>query len=324
MNIQDTLFGTMIEAAAKAPSGHNTQPWLFEVKEHSIIIHPDMNQSLPVVDPDNRELFISLGAAAENLCLKASESGYECEINIDPERKTITVNLSKSVGNTGDPLAKYIGLRQTNKKVYSNRIIPDNTIQQLRNIPLSEGSTLHIISKDDPLFMTLREYIRRGNEVQMSDPAFKEELIRFMRFNEKEIKKNPSGLAYYTIGSPGLPSWISKPIVKSFLNPSSQNKSDLKKIDSSSHLVLFAIQENTLENWINTGRDLQRFLLETTRLGIANAYMNQACEVVSLAKEMQKNIRQINGAYPVLLLRIGYAEPAKYSPRKPLEFIILQ
>ena len=45
----------MMEQAVKAPSGHNTQPWLFRVQKDRIQILPDMSKSLPVVDPDNRE-----------------------------------------------------------------------------------------------------------------------------------------------------------------------------------------------------------------------------------------------------------------------------
>ena len=64
-------FIYMMEQAVKAPSGHNTQPWLFRVQKDRIQILPDMSKSLPAVDPDNRELFISLGCATENLCIAA-------------------------------------------------------------------------------------------------------------------------------------------------------------------------------------------------------------------------------------------------------------
>ena len=63
-------FIYMMEQAVKAPSGHNTQPWLFRVQKDRIQILPDMSKSLPAVDPDNRELFISLGCATENLALR--------------------------------------------------------------------------------------------------------------------------------------------------------------------------------------------------------------------------------------------------------------
>jgi len=324
MNKQNNDFRTMIQAATKAPSGHNTQPWLFEIKDNRITIYPDMKESLPIVDPDNRELYVSLGAATENLCLEASRLGYESIVTIDKTENKIIVELSKSDKLNINTLAMYIDKRQSNKQVYNHQIISSDKIELLKDIPLSESSNLYIISKKQPLFAELREYIRKGNEIQMNDKNFKDELVHFMRFNKKEIKQKPSGLAYYSIGSPALPRCIAKPIVKSFLNPSAQNKSDLKKIDSSSHLMLFTIRKNGIEEWINVGRDLQHFLLKTTSLDISNAYMNQPCEVTELATNMQKHLSIINNEYPVLLLRIGYTnKTTPHSPRKSISTIIV-
>lgn len=70
----DYLF--MIEQAVKAPSGHNTQPWKFRLFSDHIDILPDFSRALPVVDPNHRELFVSLGCAAENLCIAAAHRGW--------------------------------------------------------------------------------------------------------------------------------------------------------------------------------------------------------------------------------------------------------
>ena len=59
----------IIEYATKAPSGHNTQPWKFEVSENEIQIHPDFHRALPIIDPNNHALYIGLGCAAENTIL---------------------------------------------------------------------------------------------------------------------------------------------------------------------------------------------------------------------------------------------------------------
>ena len=76
----DYLF--MIESACKAPSGHNTQPWLFKIGASEIDIYPDFSKELPIVDPSHRELFVSLGCATENLCIAAHEKGYHTEVKV--------------------------------------------------------------------------------------------------------------------------------------------------------------------------------------------------------------------------------------------------
>jgi len=53
IHAQNPDFLFMVEYAIKAPSGHNTQPWLFRINENSIEIHPNFDRALPVVDFDN-------------------------------------------------------------------------------------------------------------------------------------------------------------------------------------------------------------------------------------------------------------------------------
>ncbi len=100
-------FIYMMEQAVKAPSGHNTQPWLFRVQKDRI-------QILPAVDPDNRELFISLGCATENLCIAAEAKGY-APLPVFSGSGEITVLLSEaSMIKETSGLIEKISVRQTN------------------------------------------------------------------------------------------------------------------------------------------------------------------------------------------------------------------
>ena len=56
----------LLNYAVLAPSGHNTQPWLFKVSDDYVEIYADKTRALPVVDPGNRELIMSCGAALFN------------------------------------------------------------------------------------------------------------------------------------------------------------------------------------------------------------------------------------------------------------------
>ena len=95
----DYLF--MIEQATKAPSGHNTQPWLFRICEDSIEIHPDNRKTLYVVDRNRREMFVSLGCATENLCIAAESIGYASKIHVSEEgsEKAITLRTNNQKAN---------------------------------------------------------------------------------------------------------------------------------------------------------------------------------------------------------------------------------
>jgi nitroreductase len=61
----------LASAAARAPSIHNTRPWRFRVTSDPIELYADQTRWLRYVDPDQRELLISCGAALFGL-----RSGY--------------------------------------------------------------------------------------------------------------------------------------------------------------------------------------------------------------------------------------------------------
>ena len=162
----------------------------------------------------------------------------------------------------------------------------------------------------------------KGNEIQMADIAFKNELLSWMRFNKKQVEATHNGLSYLVFGNPPLPSILARPIVSLFLKPNAQNKSDRKKIDSSSHFVVCATQRDTIEEWINLGRTLQRFLLKVTEIGISYAFLNQPCEVAALAFDLREKL-PVNKEHPTLIMRIGYAKQIPYSPRKKIETLLV-
>ena len=74
-NQLDAAGNSILYYASLAPSGHNSQPWFVRVlNQNEWIIGVDPQRRLPAVDPDNREILLSIGAFAENLSLAAGAS----------------------------------------------------------------------------------------------------------------------------------------------------------------------------------------------------------------------------------------------------------
>ena len=314
-------FEFMVEQAIKAPSGHNTQPWLFKINESNIEIHPNFDKSLTVVDFDNRELFITLGCATENICIAASHKGYESSVSVN-NSGVIKINLTKQDLINSNHLFKQIAIRQTNRSIYNGNMIPEDTIQMLKSINIEPNINMYFYKNGTQEFDSIANYVFRGNTIQMQDKAFKEELRNWMRYNKKHQDKTNDGLSYAVFGAPNLPLFIVKPIMAKAINEKSQNKGDKKKIESSSHLVLFTTKGNTIEEWVSLGRTLERFLLKSTESGIINAYLNQPNEIRYLSIEMAKTLNIAN-EYPTILLRIGYGNKMPYSKRKDIKDVIL-
>lgn len=319
----DYLF--MIEQATKAPSGHNTQPWLFRICEDSIEIHPDNRKTLHVIDRNRREMFVSLGCATENLCIAAGSIGYASKVHVS-EKGIISIELH-SVDNQKKPLLSgQITRRQTNRSIYNGKQIPEKVIRELLTLEKEEYIGIYCWQKQSIEFNKIRDYVLVGNKIQMSDSCFKNELKSWMRFNKRDEQQTLNGLSYAVFGAPNLPRWLSRLIMGACLTPRMQNKSDEKKVNSSSHVVLFTVENDSIPEWIQLGRTLEHFLLKTTEAGIATAFINQPCELKVLAEQMQCEVIHQTGKekrIPVVLLRMGYAKAMPYSPRKERNEVII-
>ena len=211
-------------------------------------------------------------------------------------------------------LFQQIPLRQTNRSIYNGKQIPEENIAELREVINDENINIRFYKHGTPEFDAIRNYIEQGNRIQMQDKAFKKELKEWMRFNRKHSEKTNDGLSYLVFGAPNLPRFISKSIIGQAVNEWSQVKEDNKKIASASHLVLFTTQNDNIPEWIDLGRNLQRFLLKSTELNIIHSYFNQPNEVRELSVKMAESLG-LAGEYPTILLRMGYGETMPYSKR---------
>ena len=78
-------IAALVADAVRAPSSHNTQPWVFAGRDGGVALLADRTRALPVNDPHDRELTISCGAALFTLRLAARARGLGERTRILPE-----------------------------------------------------------------------------------------------------------------------------------------------------------------------------------------------------------------------------------------------
>lgn len=134
----------LIRYATLAPSGHNTQPWNFSAQGDTIRILPDYARRLPAVDPQDRELWISLGCALENTLIAAQVAGYGADVAYPaPGADFISVRLSRLPARVPVPLFEAIPHRQNNRSLYDGKPIPPADMKRIEAVPCGAGvSTL--------------------------------------------------------------------------------------------------------------------------------------------------------------------------------------
>lgn len=315
---RSTKMRELVRYATLAANGHNAQPWKFAIQENAIEIHPDLNRRLTIVDPKDRELWISLGCALENLLIAARAAGFTAEVTYPEMAGSIRVALTAD-RPVETPLFNAIPLRQNTRSAYDGQKVKSADLELLEKMPLEPGVTLSFMHSTTQMEMIL-EYVNQGNLIQYADAAFVNELIAWLRFNRREAQASRDGLYTRCTGNPEAPRWLGQMFV-SGTKPKQQADSDAQKLRSSPSAVIIAAESDDKTTLVRTGQVYERLALTMTSLGIRSAFLNQPIEVADLRPQFQR-AAGLGASLPQLLVRFGYADLMPSSFRRPVEEVI--
>ena len=310
----------LVRYATLAANGHNTQPWQFAIQEDSITIYPDASRRLAVVDPHDRELWISLGCALENLRLAAEAAGYLPEITSPDQADLIRVDLAPDRAQPS-VLFDAIPRRQNTRCIYDGQAVATAGLDQLQSVALEPGVSLRLVT-DRAGMETALEYVNQGNLAQYADARFVGELVQWLRFNKREVLASRDGLATRASGNPEVPRWLGQFFVTS-TKPQQQADADAEKLRTSPGAIVIASAAEDKPAWVRTGQVYERLALQMPALDIKSALLNQPIEVAGLRSQFQRAMG-LGTDQPQLLLRFGYAGAMARSLRRPVEQVLVQ
>lgn len=320
MNERSALMLELVRHATLAPSSHNTQCWKFAIREKEIAILPDMTRRCPVVDPDDHHLFVSLGCAAENLVQAAQACGYWAIPGFEPgpvESVRIDLRPSKAVAT---PLFKAIPQRQCTRNEYDGEQLDNEEMMLLERAGNGRGVRV-LLFTESGIMEKLLEFIVQANLEQMSDRGFVDELLKWVRFSEREALDAGDGLFAATSGNPSAPRWLGQVLFDLFATPKRENDKLVRQVRSSSGIAVFVSEADDKEHWIEAGRCYERFALQATALGIRNAFMNQPVEVPGFRSRLAAMLGLGSGR-PDLVVRFGRGPEMPRSLRRPLPAVL--
>lgn len=311
----------LIRHAVLAASSHNTQPWKFRVQKDIITILPDFTRRCPAVDPDDSHLFKSLGCAAENLVHAAAAQGFSTDVRFDPDQNSVVVSMNADASVQATELYWAITKRQCVKAAFNGKSLETEQIELLEKA--GEGHNVRTIFLLSPAQKeTVIDYVTRGDVDQLTDPAFRNELVSWIRFNPAAALSKGDGLSGRTSGQPALPTWLAKWLIGLVLTPKGQAETDATNIRSSAGIAVFVSRGNDRAAWVEAGRTYQRFALRATVLGVKTAFINQPIEVRQLLPAFESWLN-LNDEHALLMVRFGRGPVAPFSLRRPIDDVIL-
>lgn len=323
--VEKVIIQKLIYYATRAPSGHNTQPWLFDFTINEIIIRPDLTRVLPVVDSDNHALYISLGCAAENIVIAAKPFGFDSVLSIRKSRTEpdfISVVLTSKEDIRTDELFDFIDKRQATRNAYQDEQVPPDEIAALKESFDFKGIELSLYTTPDEITL-LSPFIIDGSNSQFQNKEFVDELVSWIRFSKSEVEEKLDGIWHSSMGMPATGRLIGEIIMKNFITPQSEAKRWKKMIGRSAGFALFTVEKNSIANWVALGQSFQRFALTATKLGISHAHVNMPCEELEVRQQLITQL-ELGTRQPLLLIRFGYSEKMPYSLRREIQDVIIK
>jgi hypothetical protein len=314
----------IIRYATLAPSAHNTQPWKFGVEGHTVRLFPDLSRRMPYSDPDDRELFISLGCAVEHFVRAARQAGYETEVEYrltgSPD-ECILLTLRPTGVREEDPLFQVIPLRHHNRRPYEDRVIPAADLNRLEQLPLERGVSLQVLTGRKDVEQIV-EIIRAANDILLRNRGFVDELMSWVRFSDASIARHLDGLSARAIGAPTIPDRLGRLIVGRLISPAMQSNMDAKKIRTAQAIMVVFAEGTEREDWLDVGRSFARVMLCATTLGFWGAHLNQNWGQ-PYTRDPLLGYMGIDERHPQVVLRLGYAAPLPHAPRRPVEQVLI-
>jgi hypothetical protein len=311
----------MIRYATLAPNGHNSQPWRFSINGGFASIIPDLSRRTPVVDPDDHHLFVSLGCAAENLLIAGAAHGRPGQmlfLNTDGGR--IDIGLERGVPNKS-ALYDAIPKRQSTRSAYNGRAVSAEDLKMLEAASKVDHVSLLLIT-DKPRREAVLEQVVAANTQQMDDPAFMQELKKWVRFNADEALAKKDGLFGPVSGNPTAPPFVGRMLFSQFVDTDAENDKYVDHIRSSSGIAVFTGDRADKDHWVKVGRSFQRFALQATALGLRHAHINQPVEVTKIRSQFASWLG-VPGSRPDLVVRFGYAPALPMSLRRAVTDVLI-
>ena len=318
--------------AVRAPSVHNTQPWLWRIGQDRIDLHADWDRHLTVTDPDRRDLVISCGAALHHLLVALAARRITADVHRvpDPEDSghlaTVLISEEQVGGTAGSvdaTLYPAIAVRRTDRRRMSSRPVPPDLLSSLVE-HAARGVAVLVPVTDTAERIRLLALLVDAGRAQAVEPGYAAEL----RMWTGRLADSRDGVPAANVAAPPVGTREPSPLrrftrtnLRQPPQPPGQGSGD----DSAELLVVATPGDEHLDR-LHAGEATSAVLLAATRLGLATTPLSQALEVPTSREHLQRDVLHIPED-PQLLIRMGWpatgAAELPATPRRSLANVLL-
>jgi hypothetical protein len=174
----------IVDAARRAPSGGNIQPWRFEADENEIRMYL-VPERTTTMDVHHRGSYVAIGAALFNARVAASSLKSLGSVRLFPEgnpsHHVATLQVGESTDNEITPLESGVRTRGSNRRMGHASPIDEETIQLLIRGVEREGAQLRMATAR-PQMDALAEVLAESDRIRFLTPTLHHEMFGELRW----------------------------------------------------------------------------------------------------------------------------------------------
>lgn len=308
-----------VRLACRAPSLHNTQPWLWVVDDGELQLFLDPSRVM-LSDPSAREALIGCGAALDHLQVAMAAGGWESHIDRfpnpnDPNHLASIRFTPMDYVTDGDRYrADAILLRRTDRLPFIAPMHWASFEPVLRNAV--DGDAVHVDVMSDDMHSCLAEASQLAESLRLYDSKYHAELDWWTaRFEMSE------GIPYSSLISAAESDRVD--VGRVFpVTHNSERRTEVPEDNSA--LLLLSTDDDSRAAALASGEALSAVLLECTMAGLATCTVTHITEIRA-TREMVEACMEHDGV-PQVLIRVGVTpaieEVPPPTPRRPLDEVL--
>ncbi len=307
--------------ALRAPSVHNSQPWRWRLRAHSLHLYADRSRTLRATDPEGLELLVSCGAALHHARIAFAALGWAVSVTrfpnpAEPDHLAALEFVAKDPTDDQIRLAGAIKSRQTDRRPYASWEVPPGLIEVLGQSAAWEHTSLRTVTEGRQRRL-LAAAVAAVSAVQQEDRAYLDELQGWSGHRVPQatgvpaasIPTTPGQLLNRRFPAGTLP--IERP--------------DVVEQDAAEFLLLSSDLDDAHAR-LRAGEATSAVLLEATAIGLATCPMSQALESFGAREELRMQVLEEH-RFIHSIVRVGWPRPSApalpATPRLALKDVLV-
>ena len=325
------LLAHLLEAAGRAPSAHNTQPWKLIWRENELQVCVPEHRMLPADDPEGADTLYALGTMMENLMLTLQQLGFEGEYVVAEKwqfsEPTLVLRWRPRGSKADSPLYRMIPIRRTSRVPYLDEPIPSWVVKDIEKA--ARPAKLYVLmdsaAKDEIRFLTAAAAARA-----LQNERYASELYRWMHFSRRDPSWYKDGLNAECMGwtriEAALARQLLRPSVVCALAKLWFTRWLYTDIDQQAPfapaLCVITTPDSSFAGRVQAGRSLQRVWLTAAAHGLVTHPLSPAVDDASSRSRVLALFGVPEGETHINLFRLGKSPKTARSARLPADALL--